>query len=91
MLTSHKSAIFECIKNRTNVKKYVIIEIMVSRTHDELKEIQETYKKLYKKELDTDFNSEKNLIYSSLQFSSPQNSMTFLEIRFLIGYVLTEI
>jgi hypothetical protein len=91
MLTSHKSAIFECIKNRTNVKKYVIIEIMVSRTHDELKEIQETYKKLYKKELDTDFNSEKNLIYSSLQFSSPQISITFLEIRFLIGYVLTEI
>ena len=37
---------------------------MVSRTHEELKEIQETYKKLYKKELDTDFNSNKNLIYS---------------------------
>ena len=71
MLTSHKSAIFECIKNRTNVKKYVIIEIMVSRTHEELKEIQETYKKLYKKELDTDFNSKKNLIYSKSHHNFP--------------------
>jgi len=57
MLTSHKTAIFECIKNRTNVKKYVIIEIMVSRNYDELKDIQEVYKKMYRKELDADFNS----------------------------------
>jgi hypothetical protein len=39
------------------VKPYAIIEIMATRSSEELERIQEFYKKKYKKDLDRDFKS----------------------------------
>jgi histidinol-phosphate/aromatic aminotransferase/cobyric acid decarboxylase-like protein len=44
-LTSEKAAFVEVIKNKTNVKSYAIIEIMVTRSYEELKLINKI--KLY--------------------------------------------
>jgi len=51
-LTSEKAAFVEVIKNKTNVKSYAIIEIMVTRSYEELKLIKDAYKKKYKKDLE---------------------------------------
>jgi len=56
-LTSEKAAFVEVIKNKTNVKSYAIIEIMVTRSYEELKLIKDAYKKKYKKDLDKEFKS----------------------------------
>ena len=50
------------MKNQTNVKLYAIIEIMVTRSHDEFKLIRDAYLKKYEKDLDKDFQSKS--IYS---------------------------
>ncbi len=50
------------MKNQTNVKLYSIIEIMVTRSDDELKLIREAYLKRYEKDLDKEFQSKS--IYS---------------------------
>ena len=47
----------EVIKNKTNLKSYAIIEIMVTRSYEELKLIKDAYKKKYKKDLDKEFQS----------------------------------
>jgi len=57
LFKSHKFAFLECLKHLTNVRTYVLIEIMISRSHDELQLIQKCYKKLYSIDLDKDITS----------------------------------
>ena len=50
-------AFVEVIKHRTNVKPYAIFEIILTRSHEELKNIQQVYKTKYKKDLDKEIKS----------------------------------
>ena len=54
LFLSQKSAFLKVIKNRTNVKIKPIIEIISTRTFEDLIKIQEFYKSDYKRSLDTD-------------------------------------
>ncbi len=57
MRSNEKLTLLKFVKNKTDVKLYAIIEIMVTRNHEELKLIQEAYRKRYQIDLDEDFQS----------------------------------
>ncbi len=57
ILSSHKLSFFDFVKARRNARLATIIDIMITRSNDELKEIESYYKKLFKKDLDNDLKS----------------------------------
>lgn len=65
VLSSDKLTCFDCVKSKRNLKIFTIIDIMISRNHDEFKEIQSYYKKIFNKDLDKDL---KNNFFLTAQF-----------------------
>lgn len=81
LFLSQKSAFLEVIKNRTNVKIQPIIEIISTRTFEDLIKIQEFYKSDYKRSLDTDIKRLKN--FDKFEFKNQKLTYIFKGSIFL--------